>query len=241
MIKELLKRPIAYNPIVAKAFGSVKLGILWSQMYYWSDKTKDEAGWIYKTQNEVFEETGLSRKEQETARKLGNKLGVLESMVMGVPPKVNFRVDIDKTIKTIEVYMKKKGKKKTKGIILNQDNTAKVIGKVKRDIKGIKPGIFNRKFFDEMKVILSNPGVQPTYQADSSVFDIKWWIAEKKIIITMKDMSDFVLYWTEPTKSGKKERWETERTFDVKRRLLKWIENKNKWSKPIGNKKSLTV
>ena len=68
MIEELLKRPIAYNPIVAKAFGSVKLGILWSQIYYWTDKTKDPDGWIYKTQNEVFDETGLSRREQETAQ-----------------------------------------------------------------------------------------------------------------------------------------------------------------------------
>lgn len=40
----------------------------------------------------------------------------------------------------------------------------------------------------------------------------------------------FYTYWTEPTKSGTKQRWETERTFEVKRRLYKWLSNTNKFS-----------
>lgn len=234
MIKEFLKRPIAYNPIVAKTFGSVKLGILWSQMYYWSDKTKDEGGWIYKTQDEVFDETGLSRKEQETARKLGNKLGVLESKVMGVPPKVNFRVDIDKTIELVEEYINKDG------LTVNQNNVTKVIGKIKKDIT---PGIFNRRFFNDLKETFSNTkDGKISYGTDSPVWEIKEWLENSKIVITGKDIQEFVLYWTEPNKSGTKERWETEKTFDVKRRLLKWMDNKSKWSKTSStNKKNVVV
>jgi len=226
MIKELLKRPIAYNPIIAKTFGSVKLGILWSQMYYWSERTNDKDGWIYKTQSEVFEETGLSRKEQETARKIGKKLGVLESRVMGIPPKVNFRVDLDKTIELISIY-------------IDDTHTTEI---VKPKEKKVTPGKFNKGFFNDLKDTFSNikDGEIP-YKEDSPVWEIKKWLEEKKITITGKDMQEFVLYWTEPNKSGTKERWETETTFDVKRRLLKWLDNKAKWSKPTQGKKNVSI
>lgn len=226
MIKELLKRPIAYNPIIAKTFGSVKLGILWSQMYYWSERTNDKDGWIYKTQSEVFEETGLSRKEQETARKIGNKIGVLESKVMGVPPKVNFRVDIDKTIELISIYV-------------DETHTTEI---VKPKEKKITPGKFNKSFFEDLKETFSNTkNGEIKYNEDSPVWEIKEWMEKGSIKITGKDIQDFVLYWTEPNKSGTKERWETEKTFDVKRRLLKWLDNKAKWSKPTVGKKNVSI
>jgi len=52
--------------------------------------------------------------------------------------------------------------------------------------------------------------------------------------IPPEEIDKFILYWTEPTKSGKKQKWETKKTFEVKRRLLKWFENhrkfnQNKW------------
>jgi len=231
MIKELLKRPIAYNPIIAKTFGSVKLGILWSQMYYWSERTNDKEGWIYKTQTEVFEETGLSRKEQETARKIGNKLGVLESEVRGVPPKVNFRVDIDKTIEMIDFYINGETKCLTK-------KSDKVISKITKE-KNITPGKFNKQFFEDAKIILDGGIVEN--EKESSVIDIRLWAEKKQIKISKQDIAEFVLYWTEPNKSGKKERWETEKTFDVKRRLLKWLDNKAKWSKPTIGKKNVSI
>lgn len=239
MIKELLKRPIAYNPIVAKAFGSVKLGILWSQMYYWSERTNDEDGWVYKTQNDLFEETGLSRKEQETARKLGKKIGVLESQVMGVPPKVNFRVDLEKTEEIIKDYISKiidKEKKKS-GLIVNQDNVAEVIGGIQ---KAIKPGIFNKRFFEDVKCMMVDGGLK-VEKLDSPVIDIRDWAESKGIKMSMKDVSDFVLYWTEPNKSGTKEKWEMQKTFDVRRRLLKWLDNKAKWSPATKGKKTLSI
>jgi hypothetical protein len=104
IIQEFFKRPIAYQPIVAKAFDSVTLAILWCQFYYWSDRTSDPDGWIYKTRKDVFDETGLGRKQQETARRIGGKLGVLESKRIGIRGVVHFRVDPDKAFKIIEAY-----------------------------------------------------------------------------------------------------------------------------------------
>lgn len=37
------------------------------------------------------------------------------------------------------------------------------------------------------------------------------------------EFQKFILYWTEKNKSGTKQRWETEKTFEVKRRLATWL------------------
>ncbi len=39
------------------------------------------------------------------------------------------------------------------------------------------------------------------------------------------EINKFIAYWTEPTKSGKKQRWETEPTFELTRRLSTWFNN----------------
>lgn len=107
LIAEFFTRPIAYHPIVAKAFGSVNLGILWSQLFYWSDKTRDADGWIYKTQKDLYDETALSRREQDTARKIGKELGVLEEKLAGNPATLHFRVNLDMAIETVEKFLEK--------------------------------------------------------------------------------------------------------------------------------------
>lgn len=37
------------------------------------------------------------------------------------------------------------------------------------------------------------------------------------------ELEKFLLYWTEPNKSGTKVRWEQQNTFDVRRRLVTWF------------------
>lgn len=37
------------------------------------------------------------------------------------------------------------------------------------------------------------------------------------------EVKDFCMYWTEKTGSGRYERWQTERTFEVERRLVTWL------------------
>lgn len=120
----LFQRPIAYLPVVAKATGSVKLTVLWSQINYWTDRTaKDADGWVYKTQNEIYEETGLSRKEQETARDIGAKLGVLASDVRGTPPTVHFKVDRERMAELVERHERENGKKEEKIVRARPANT----------------------------------------------------------------------------------------------------------------------
>ena len=56
-----------------------------------------------------------------------------------------------------------------------------------------------------------------------------------------REVKKFISYWTEPNKSGTKQRWELEKTFDVKRRLVTWFGNAQRFngSKPI--KQGLTI
>jgi hypothetical protein len=47
------------------------------------------------------------------------------------------------------------------------------------------------------------------------------------------ELDKFISYWTELTKSGNKQRWELEKTFEVKRRLATWIENFLKYNNKV--------
>tara|TARA_R100000781_G_scaffold113158_1_gene81184 strand:- start:788 stop:1444 length:657 start_codon:yes stop_codon:yes gene_type:complete len=41
---------------------------------------------------------------------------------------------------------------------------------------------------------------------------------------------DFVDYWTETNKSNTKMKFELQKTFDIKRRLARWVSNNKKWN-----------
>jgi hypothetical protein len=89
---KLLGRPIAYHPRLARLLGSVNAAILFGQLVYWSDKTEHELG-IYKTAAQIEDETGLSAKEQETARKKLKAHGVLHETHKRLEHRLYFRID----------------------------------------------------------------------------------------------------------------------------------------------------
>jgi len=53
-------------------------GIMARQLLFWDTRGRDPDGWVYKSRNEMQEETGLSRRNQEKARKVLRGRGVLE-------------------------------------------------------------------------------------------------------------------------------------------------------------------
>lgn len=71
-----LGRAVAYYPNLAKPLGGATSAILFSQLMYWHERAEGELG-TYKTIEEIEAETGLTRREQETACKNLEKLGVL--------------------------------------------------------------------------------------------------------------------------------------------------------------------
>ena len=97
-------RPIAYHPILAKVCGSVTAALFLSQLAYWSDKGASRDGWIWKTQAEMEDETGLSRSEQETARKVLTKLGILQEERRGVPARMWYLINWDVLTNLIDQF-----------------------------------------------------------------------------------------------------------------------------------------
>ena len=97
-VGELLRdlgRPVAYYPALVPVAGSVNASILLCQLLYWDGKQDDPEGWIYKTQDDLREETGLTRAMQEEARDKLRKNGILEEVKRGIPAKLYYRIDQD--------------------------------------------------------------------------------------------------------------------------------------------------
>jgi len=93
MIIEIFDRPIAFHRCFVPLTGSITAALMLSQAIYWSNRTKNNDGWFYKTQEEWLDETGMSRSEQEKARDKLRCTGFWFEERRGVPAKLFFRVD----------------------------------------------------------------------------------------------------------------------------------------------------
>lgn len=111
MLKKLFlgKAPSAYFPQLVTIFG-FQLGLLLSQLAYWEGKQSDsKGGSIYKTEQDLKKETGLTAANQKHAIKLGVRLGVLEMSYHRIPRRRHYRVLWIKVAKIIEFEAPKHG------------------------------------------------------------------------------------------------------------------------------------
>lgn len=99
---KLLAQPIAFHRAFVEITGTIPAALMLSQAYYWStpaksgkEKTTLPGGWFYKTREEWTDETGLSRDEQESARKRLRTLKLLDEDLRGVPAKLHYRLNHD--------------------------------------------------------------------------------------------------------------------------------------------------
>jgi hypothetical protein len=96
LIIDLLDRPIAYHRCFVTLTGSVTAAVLLSQAVYWSRRTGEgNEGWFWKTSSDWEEETGLSRREQDTARGILRGLGFWEEEKRGIPARLWFRLNLE--------------------------------------------------------------------------------------------------------------------------------------------------
>lgn len=212
---ELLRRPIAYHSVVAKAFGSAKYAIFWSQLYYWHDKGSDPEGWIKKDQAEWFDETGLSRREQETARKIGRDLGLHEERLAGNPATMTYRINLEKSFEAIAAYIAAHPRKKA----------PKPKEAAKAPETGLGPAKEAKPTPREQAVEFFAQG--PIYQRAAA--ELTGALPPDKQEIITAELEKFVDYWTEPTGDGKKQLWQTKKTFEVGRRLKNWLSRCNEY------------
>ncbi|EOV8876988.1 replication protein [Proteus mirabilis] len=88
-------RPVAYFPGLVKRLGSVNAVIFFSQIFYWQDKADSKLG-VYKTSEEIETETGLSYREQLTARKHLVSRGILVETNKRLEHKIYYLIDCEK-------------------------------------------------------------------------------------------------------------------------------------------------
>lgn len=107
LVKKLLGGSVLFHPDFVRITDSVTASLMLSQALYWTRTwlTQPEQsgvnGWFWKPIKEWQDETGLSRREQETARKILRQLGFLEEKKQGMPAKLYYRLDLDRIAESV--------------------------------------------------------------------------------------------------------------------------------------------
>ena len=97
LVMEIFDVPITFHRSLVRVTGSVTAALMLSQAISWTETLAPEAqGWFTKSQSEWSEETGLSRWEQETARRVLRQGCLIEERKWGLPAKLSFRVRKDR-------------------------------------------------------------------------------------------------------------------------------------------------
>tara|TARA_R100000152_G_C6781427_1_gene215892 strand:+ start:2249 stop:2908 length:660 start_codon:yes stop_codon:yes gene_type:complete len=121
-------------------------------------------------------------------------------------------------------------------------------GFIKTDLRGV-PATLHFKIMENKIVNFLKTRIEKNTKLDVKKLKTN---NNKEIKITNKDISirlkkfeeqvfnsnlsselcqEFVDYWTETNSSGKKMKFEMQKTFDVKRRLARWVKNSKLWNK----------
>jgi hypothetical protein len=125
-IAALFDRPVAFHRPFVKVAGGVTGALMLSQAVYWSGRTRNSERWFYKSAKEWEEETGLTRREQETARK--RLAHVLQTKLRGVPATVHYRVDFDALCFALRDYAKERETSMAENAKLDATNPPNWIG-----------------------------------------------------------------------------------------------------------------
>jgi hypothetical protein len=101
-VKDMLpNRIVGYSPDLARIVGGATTGLFLSQLLFLSDKGANPEGWVYKSEQEMGKETGLTKREQQTARRKLLSLGVITIMRGGWKNTYHFKVIWEKLYQVI--------------------------------------------------------------------------------------------------------------------------------------------
>lgn len=93
LLLEVFDIPVSFHRCLVPITGGVTSALLLSQAIWITQALDPEAdGWFIRSQEQWTLETGLSRWEQETARRALRRSGLIEERRVGIPAKLWFRV-----------------------------------------------------------------------------------------------------------------------------------------------------
>jgi hypothetical protein len=115
-VKEMLpNRTVGYSPDLARIVGGATIGLFFSQLLYLSDKGHNPEGWVYKSEAEMGQETGLTKREQQTARRKLLSLGVIAIMRGGFRNTYHFKVIWERLYQVIAGFQRPQNVSTAKG------------------------------------------------------------------------------------------------------------------------------
>ena len=92
---EDLGSPVAYFPALCPLLGGVQPTLLFCQLAFLKGKERSPSGEIYKTQEQITAETGLTRNEQTTARRILKSKGLLTERYARLDHRMFYTVHLD--------------------------------------------------------------------------------------------------------------------------------------------------
>ena len=102
-VKDMLpNRVVGYSPDLARMVGGATIGLFLSQLLFLSDKGANPEGWVYKSEAEMGKETGLTKREQQSARRKLLALGVIQIVRQGFKFTYHFRIVWERLYQVIE-------------------------------------------------------------------------------------------------------------------------------------------
>lgn len=135
-----LGRPVAYYPKLKRITGSTTATILLCQLLYWSDKTGNKNGWIYKDSYDLEEETGLTYYEQKTARRTLISKGLVREEHQRLNHTFGFKINEDALNEAWEEETQKKSQKVApKSKYISDDETQMSMFESDEDADEVKP------------------------------------------------------------------------------------------------------
>src|ERR687891_1846083 len=106
-VKDLLpNRTVGYSPDLARTVGGASTGLFLSQLLFLSDKGHNPDGWVYKSEAEMGRETGLTKREQQTARRKLLALGVIHIERRGFKFTYHFRIVWERLYQVIQQFQR---------------------------------------------------------------------------------------------------------------------------------------
>ena len=105
LLLEVFDIPVSFHRCLVPVTGGVTSALMLSQAIWTSQSLEPSAdGWFLRSQEQWTQETGLSRWEQETARRALRRSGLLEERRVGMPAKLWFRVRADAVWRALQAY-----------------------------------------------------------------------------------------------------------------------------------------
>lgn len=110
LLLEVFDIPVSFHRCLVPVTGGVTSALMLSQAIWNTQALEASAGgWFIRSQEQWTQETGLSRWEQETARRALRRTGLLEERRVGMPAKLWFRVCPEAVLRALQANAESDG------------------------------------------------------------------------------------------------------------------------------------